>query len=126
MLEVNGNKALLISSYGLDCKEYHHEFEFITWENCDLRKWLNGEFFRRAFTVAEQKKIAVTKLANDNNAVWGTFGGLCSEDRGFCLSFSETVSLFKDNVARKSVPTLYAVREGAWQSRDDFINGRAC
>lgn len=53
VLEVNGNKALLISSYGLDCKEYHHEFEFITWENCDLRKWLNGEFFRRAFTVAE-------------------------------------------------------------------------
>ena len=126
VLEVNGKKALLISRYGIDCKKYHYEFEFITWENCDLRKWLNGEFFRNAFTVAEQKKIAVTNLANDNNAVWGTFGGNSTEDRVFCLSFAETMSLFKDNVARKCVPTPYAVGKGAWQSRDDFVNDRDC
>ena len=126
VLEVNGKKALLISRYGIDCKKYHYEFEFITWENCDLRKWLNGEFFRNAFTVAEQKKIAVTNLANDNNAKYGTFGGNSTEDWVFCLSFAETMSLFKDNVARKSVPTLYAVGKGAWQNSSELKDGRAC
>ena len=43
VLEANENEALLISLYGLDCKEYdnHKDSNDITWENCDLRKWLN-------------------------------------------------------------------------------------
>ena len=126
VLEVRGNNALLISRYGLDCKQYHCVCADMIWENCDLRKWLNGEFLRNAFTVTEQKKIALAKLANDNNAEFGILGGNSTEDRVFCLSMAEAESLFKDNEVRKCVPTPYAVREGAWQSKDDFINGRAC
>ena len=98
----------------------------ITWENCDLRKWLNGEFLRNAFTAAEQKKIAVTKLANDNNPKYGTFGGNSTEDRVFCLSFAEAGSLFKDDAARKCALTPYAVGKGAWHYSENFINGKAC
>ncbi len=93
------------------------------WENCDLRKWLNGEFFRNAFTAAEQKKIAVTKLANDSNAKYGTFGGNSTEDRVFCLSLAEAGSLFKNDEARKCVLTPYAVGKGAYS---DLIDGRGC
>ncbi len=126
VLKKSGSKALLISRYGLDCRQYHHAEVYMTWENCDLRKWLNGEFLRNAFTAAEQKKIAVTKLANDSNAKYGTFGGNSTEDRVFCLSLAEAESLFKDDAARKCVPTPYAVGKGAWQSSENFINGRAC
>lgn len=55
VLDVYGNDVLLVSRYGLDYKQYHNGFDGITWEDCDLRKWLNGEFLRNAFTVAEQK-----------------------------------------------------------------------
>ena len=120
VLKKSGSKALLISRYGLDCKQYHHEYVDRTWENCDLRKWLNREFLRIAFTAAEQKKIAVTKLANDNNPEYGTFGGNSTEDRVFCLSLAEAGSLFKDDAARKCVPTPYAVGKGASQ------NSRGC
>ncbi len=126
VLKKSGTKALLISRYGLDCKQYHHEGVAMTWENCDLRKWLNGEFLRNVFTAAEQKKIAVTKLANDNNAKYGTFGGNSTEDRVFLLSFSEAGSLFKDSEARKCAPTPYAVGKGARQSSYYFIDGKAC
>lgn len=127
VLKKSGSKVLLISRYGLDCRQYHHERVDMTWENCDLRKWLNGEFLRNAFTAAEQKKIAVTKLQNDNNARYGTFGGNSTEDRVFCLSIAEAESLFKDDTARKCVPTPYAVGKGAWQNSSELIvDGRGC
>ena len=126
VLKQSGTKALLISRYGLDCKQYHHERVDMTWENCDLRKWLNGEFLRNAFTAAEQKKIAVTKLQNENNVEYGTVGGNSTEDRVFCLSLSEAENLFKDDEARKCVPTPYTVVKACWQCSSEFIDGRAC
>jgi len=126
VLKKSGSKVLLISRYGLDCRQYHHERVDMTWENSDLRKWLNVEFFRNAFIAAEQKKIAVTKLQNDNNAKYGTFGGNSTEDRVFCLSIAEAESLFKDDAARKCVPTPYAVGKGAWQNSSELIDGRGC
>ena len=51
VLDVNENEALLISRHGLDCKQYHHERTKITWEYCDLRKWLNNDFIRSAFSI---------------------------------------------------------------------------
>ena len=126
VLKKSGTKVLLISRYALDCKKYHNQFVDITWENCDLRKWLNGEFLKNAFTATEQKKIAVTKLANDNNAKHGTFGGNSTEDRVFCLSIAEAGSLFKDNESRKCVPTPYALGKGCGKSSENVINGRGC
>ena len=126
VLKKSGTKVLLISRYALDCKKYYHEWVSTTWENCDLRKWLNGEFLKNAFTATEQKKIAVTKLANDNNAEYGTFGGNSTEDRVFCLSLAEAGSLFKDDESRKCVPTPYALSKGCWKSSDNVIDGRGC
>ena len=126
ILKKSGTKVLLISRYALDCKRYHNQNLYITWEYCDLRKWLNGEFLKNAFTTTEQKKIAVTKLANDNNAEYGTFGGNSTEDRVFCLSLAEAESLFKDDESRKCVPTPYALSKGCWKSSENFINGRGC
>lgn len=105
VLEKTDSKALLISRYCLDCRQYHHEWDDITWDRCDLRKWLNGEFLHTAFSDEEQKKIAVTKLANDNNPKFDScseglslpWGGSCTEDRIFCLSLAEAESLFKDD-----------------------------
>ena len=126
ILEVDGNTALLISRYGLDCKQYHHKEMFLTWAECDLRKWLNGEFLSNAFSLAEQEKIAVTDLANDDNPKYGTIGGYNTEDRVFLLSITEAENLFKDNEARKCVPTPYAIGKGARHYKDDCINGRVC
>lgn len=116
----------MISRYGLDCKLYHHEKADITWENCDLRKWLNGEFFRNAFSEEEQKKIVLTKLVNDSNPEYGTSGGNSTEDRVFCLSLEEAKSLFDGDEARKCVPTSYAAEKGCDKSKISLVDGRGC
>ena len=125
VLETSGSRALLISRSGLDCREYHHEEADVTWENCDLRKWLNTEFLRNAFTPEEQEKIAVTKIAPHDNAEDGAEDGSrdenSTEDRVFCLSASEAENLFKNARARQCVPTLYADDKGA---NDYFLTGK--
>ncbi len=50
MLKKEGKKALYVSKLALDCKKYHHQDTSISWEKCYLRKWLNSEFLRNAFS----------------------------------------------------------------------------
>ena len=54
VLDVQGEKALLLSKYGLNCKTYYKSQSPVTWETSDLRAWLNGEFYNKAFTAAEK------------------------------------------------------------------------
>ena len=53
VLEVKDGKALVISQHGLVCKNYHNTSADVGWEDCDLRNWLNGQFFDETFTSKE-------------------------------------------------------------------------
>ena len=113
VLDVSGNGALPISRYGLDCKQYHAEYVDTTWEDCDLRKWLNNDFLEVAFSDEEQKKIKVSNLKNDDNPEFETCGGNSTKDLVFCLSFAEVKRYFKKKTARKCQPTDYSHEQGA-------------
>lgn len=116
VLEANENEALLISLYGLDCKEYdNHKYSIdITWENCDLRKWLNDDFLKYAFSEEEIKRIKFSELKNDDNPECDTKGGNDTTDRIFCLSINEVEQYFSSDDARKCKPTAYAVKQHAF------------
>ena len=53
VLDKKDGKVLLLSKYALDCKQYNAEWEYVTWETCTLRSWLNEEFYKTAFTSKE-------------------------------------------------------------------------
>ena len=57
MLSNDGSKALLISDKTLDFKHYHNTAGSITWATCDLRNWLNGAFYNKAFDSSEKAAI---------------------------------------------------------------------
>ena len=46
VLDVKENESLLISRYGLDCRQYNREWVGITWEDSNLRTWLNNGFIK--------------------------------------------------------------------------------
>ena len=112
VLDVKGNEALLISRYGLDCKRYHHERDDITWEDCDLRKWLNSDFLKSAFSNEESERILVSELKNEDNPEYGTRGGNDTWDRIFCLSINEAEHYFSSDTDRQCKPTAYAQKQG--------------
>ena len=123
ILDVEDGKALLLSKYGLDSMLFHDTREDVTWETCDLRKWLNKTFFQKAFSEEEQKVILTTTV--ENSTTKGDFSGIYdqedrpdTEDKIFLLSYTEVNYYFgvtKSNgrtQARMS-PTAYAAAQGA-------------
>ena len=104
VLQNSGNELFILSAYILDCKRYHAEYTDITWRDCDLRKWLNDEFYNAAFKAAE-KGIVKTTCCTDNGE-----GRPDTEDRVFLLGIAElkelTDILGKD--LRRAVGTEFA------------------
>lgn len=120
VLEVNSNEALLISRYGLDCKVYHGECINITWEICDLRKWLNNDFLKEAFSEEERERIKLSEVVNDDNRAYSS-GGNNTQDRVFCLSLAEAEQYFKNDSERQCWPTAHTRNQGA-----GVYNGNGC
>ena len=94
-----GGDLLLLSEYILDCKRYHGADTAITWRDCDLRRWLNEEFYNAAFDAAEQEAIRTTRCTG-NGAGGDTAGDTGSdaaspdtEDKVFLLSATEVTEL---------------------------------
>ena len=113
VLEVNGDEAVLISRDGLDCRQYHSGGS-ITWEQCDLRRWLNNDFLKAAFSPEEQRRIKLAEVVNDGNPDYGTRSGNNTRDHVFCLSLAEAKRYFKNDSERRCRPTAHARNQGAW------------
>lgn len=90
VLDRQEGRTLLLSKYILDCKRYNN----ITWENCDLRNWLNKDFYNQAFNGSEQNKIQMTNVINNDNSEYNTEGGNNTKDKVFCLSIDECKQYF--------------------------------
>lgn len=116
VLAVEGNRILVISRYVLDAKQYNVSLQNVTWETCTLRKWLNGEFYFRAFSNEEKMHIQTVWNINPNNEKYGTKGGNDTIDRIFLISIDEAKMFFRNEEARKCYPTNYAIANGAFVS----------
>ena len=106
VLDVQGDKALLIAHDLIDYIPYHERRTDITWEDCTLRKWMNGDFYETAFSTQEQSRILTTHLTNHDN-VTGTDGGNDTDDRIFALSVDEANRYFASDAERVAYYTDY-------------------
>ena len=93
VLQNSGSELFILSESILDCKRYHREYVDTTWRDCDLRMWLNEEFYNAAFSAAEKELVKAT-LCTDNGE-----GSPDTKDRVFLLSIAEARTL--TNVAGK-------------------------
>ena len=88
LLDIQGDKALLITEDVIETRPYNKQYTDVIWETCDLREYLNGEFLQK-FTAEQRGKIAETNLPNPNNLWYGTPGGNDTFDKIFLLSLEE-------------------------------------
>lgn len=114
VLAKENSRVLVISDKALDCQPYNSSYtEEVTWENCSLRKWLNGTFLNKAFSTEEQAQIQNTTVSADNNPQYSTNPGNATTDKVFLLSINEVEKYFNSDEARKCAPTAYAKAQGA-------------
>ncbi len=90
VLDVQDNKALIITEYIIELRSYNDKYIDTTWEECTLRKYLNGEFYN-SFDENDRLQICPVHNTNPDNQWYGTAGGKDTEDKIFLLSMEEIV-----------------------------------
>ncbi|MDU4695375.1 MAG: DUF6273 domain-containing protein [Paenibacillus sp.] len=95
VLQNTGSELLLLSEEILECKRYHgksaeiswRDAVDITWRDCDLRQWLNEEFYATAFGLEERAWIQTTTCTDNGENCPDT------EDKVFLLSVTEVKAI---------------------------------
>ena len=143
VLEVKDGKAFVLSKYGIDYGQYHSEYCIdntpwkpidVTWEICDLRKWMNTEMYVTLFTDKEKESILLTHVTTHDNTKFNVEGGNDTEDYLYLLSAEEHIRYFgtdKDidglvigaqerwdycNEDSYTQPTDYSMAQGIWNA----------
>ncbi len=114
VLDVRGDRALLIYPYGLDGYPYDQEGGAATWETSSIREWLNGEFYDTAFRDEEKRHILSTEVINTDNPENGNDAGNDTQDKVFLLSYNEVLKYYPEAEDRFLSPTWYAVTQNVW------------
>ena len=121
VLDVKDGKALVISEKLIDYVPYNQSYKSVTWENCTLHKWMNNDFFKKAFSDFEKSKIVSVNNANPNNPDYGTAGGRSTDDKVFALSFEDAEKYFATEKDRIAYTTDYTHSKGY-----DYDDGSGC
>lgn len=93
-------RALAVCERAVAVLPYNGELREVTWENCDLRRWLNGVFLSLCFTPAERESILPAAVETPDNYNFGTPGGAATEDFLFLPSVEEAFAFFETDAAR--------------------------
>jgi len=96
VLDVQEGRALIISDNILEKRAYNNNNTSATWGTCDLRKYLNGEFYNQ-FSAEEKARITETKTQNNPNPWFEIEGGKDTNDRIFLLNIEEVIKYFGDS-----------------------------
>lgn len=100
VLDVQEGKALLLSEKVLSRRAYHPAGGEITWEESDIRDYLNGAFYESTFSDEEKEQILESALENKSNSQYGTGGGNDTTDKVFLLSAKEVETYIPDSADR--------------------------
>lgn len=119
VLDIQNDKSLIITEYIIEQRSYHNAYEHITWADCGLREYLNGEFYDR-FTGKEKSRICQVVNKNPDNQWYGINGGVDTKDSIFLLSLEEMVCRYFGDSSEK----LYnpGKNQRYWFERKDSNN----
>lgn len=116
VLEVRNSEILLITEMAIECMVYNGKDISVTWETSSLRRWLNNEFLKIAFTTAERKRLVMSSVIAGENPSYKIDPGNTTQDRVFLLSIKEVEQYFPLEADRNCHPTAYAKKRGAYEN----------
>ncbi|MDR1321893.1 MAG: DUF6273 domain-containing protein [Gracilibacteraceae bacterium] len=124
ILEEDADRMLLLAKNCVASRMYDVKWKDAeytggtTWEKCDLRRWLNEDFYGR-FTDAEKSRIMETKLSNPDSEWVEASGGNPTTDRLFLLTPEDAFQYFPDDVTRMA----YYYGEYTWENETLVSDG---
>ncbi len=132
ILSKTDNELFLLSEYILDAKRFDAKSN--NYENSEIRKWLNNEFYDKAFDEEEKSMILTTEIDNtarstnpNNESIrWNAgkneFACSNTQDKVFILSQQEVTNseygfisdTTKNDLVREKKATEYAIKQGVY------------
>ncbi len=88
VLDVKDGNALVITKDGLVGFRVF-ETDKSNWEDCEIRKWINSDFYESSFSAGEKGKIVEAVVEADINPEVQTSQGNTVKDKLFLLSIEE-------------------------------------
>ncbi len=110
VVEVDQNKTsmLLTSRYVLDSQPFGGGDDIGSWENCHLRKWMNEDFYRKAFDEKQQDMLL--KVDDD----W--------EDKVYLMNYICKFRYYGDAEGKwECEMTPYTVAQGGYTKSSDYV-----
>lgn len=120
ILDVENDKALIITKEIIEQRAYHDSYQDTTWAECALRKYLNGQFYE-GFRADEKTRIQLVSNENKDNQWYGTKGGENTLDHIFLLSLEEVCQYFGDSLSKLYNP---GKNQRYWFERKDENNSK--
>jgi hypothetical protein len=132
VLSNEDGKILLLTKDVIESRKFHETEEAITWADSDLRRYLNGEFLKTAFSEAERAKLVPANCDNSGVEDFGNGsnapGGPPTQDTVFLLSYQEAEYYFSDNEDRAAAlqgDESHTATTWWLRSPSDYLNGFA-
>lgn len=113
VLDKKTDRVLVLAKYGLEVKVYNISRKAVVWEESEIRRYLNKEFYEKCFSESSKKLIKTTLVMNKDNPIYRTPGGSDTRDKIFLLSINEAKEFLADNSKRECEATEYARQQGA-------------
>ena len=107
VLDVQDDRALVITKQSFDRMEFEDRKDVITWKNSSVREWLNVHFFNGAFTRDQQSKILTTEIVTYDDDPLTDDPERKTQDKLFLFSKSELEKYFPTEESRKCDATAY-------------------
>ena len=103
VLDAKDDKILVLSRYVLDKKAFNETDKQVSWAQSTVRKWLNDDFLKLAFSDKEIEHIVTSDIENPGSAGYfaefkkkaGTAAGKKTKDKMFLLSYKEILDYFE-------------------------------
>lgn len=99
VLDLQSDRVLLITEDMIGQRPYHNKAGNVTWKDCELRSYLNTEFYD-TFSESDKNHIITVINKNPNNEWYDSNGGEDSEDKIFLLSIEEVASKYFGDSSR--------------------------
>lgn len=117
MLECRNSVALLLCTKSVAVMPYHNSYAFISWEKSDVRKWLNGVFFEKAFSREEKERIVRSEVKYDSYKHSGSISEEITDDNVFLLNSDEAYRYFGNDAQRQAVMIVSGTEKETKENR---------
>ena len=118
-IDEDDGSMLLITKDVIDCRPIDSMQHKTTWEDCELRSWLNGGFLDSAFTDEERALLLPCIVKTKHNRKKTYFE---TTDYAFILSREETEQLFDPLPLGEAQPTKVAKQHDLFHHLASFRN----